>query len=515
MAPHSCDRLGERPEAEEVAEQLVTVEAELIHRSTLVAAVEGPQEVAPVAAVEHEQLGPLRQEPRHDSGALGPLEMARGEPRVTLDDVGGDERVLEVERGAAGLIGEDGPEGALFAARHGPFGAWGGSNPGVLDDRVQMDVLDVMAPVDDRRVEAEGRLVGDSQTLEQPQGPVDPKARLGLAVGAVELDIAERPHGVRSSLLETGAGFGPLTSEGERVHESLSRAQATGRPPQLALDPTPAGEGPAWDDDRLPTVVVERPFGEPPPDEVDELAVMERISDSGRDLVDGRAARVRSTGRDGDESRHDEVDRYYVHDALGHARELAKEASCVRDDHRLGHPEATDPSGARLGERGLHDRRADEGHRELAAHVEQSVLAERLREGIGVRPPERLRPGAPERHHPIANPVASELFGLLSQERRAGRTELGPSGPVEACQPLGTSAGCVLVLASAPGCSHFGLPVELRHEPGGRDQLFGGVALVTAVHIRRRDRDEVGECLAGSLGDGALGRELLQCRGDP
>ena len=70
VAAHPGDRLGKGPETEQVAEQLVAVEAELVDGGALVAAVEGAQEVAPVAAVEPEQLRPFGEQARHEPGAL-------------------------------------------------------------------------------------------------------------------------------------------------------------------------------------------------------------------------------------------------------------------------------------------------------------------------------------------------------------------------------------------------------------------------------------------------------------
>ena len=157
-----------------------------------------------------------------------------------------------------------------------------------------------------------------------------------------------------------------LAAEGKCVDDALGGTEGLRRPPQLALHPAAAGKGPLRHDDRLATVVVEGSLGEPALDEVDELAVAQRVPDPRRDLVDRRAGRVRAVGGDGDERRDDEIDGDDVDDAFGHARELAEQAPGVGDDDGLGHPEAPDPSRARLGERGLDDRGPDEGHGQLA-----------------------------------------------------------------------------------------------------------------------------------------------------
>ena len=50
-----ADRLGEALQQQQVAEQLPGVDPQPLDRGVLVAAVEGAEEVAPVAAVEREQ----------------------------------------------------------------------------------------------------------------------------------------------------------------------------------------------------------------------------------------------------------------------------------------------------------------------------------------------------------------------------------------------------------------------------------------------------------------------------
>ncbi len=87
---------------------------DLLDRGVLVAAVEVAQEVGAIGPVELEQarcLGDRAQEVAHP---LGRVEAAGREPRVALDDVRGDQRVLEVE-------GDDltlGVEHLLAHARH-------------------------------------------------------------------------------------------------------------------------------------------------------------------------------------------------------------------------------------------------------------------------------------------------------------------------------------------------------------------------------------------------------------
>ena len=65
----------------------------------------------------------------------------------------------------------------------------------------------IVVPVDDDGIEAERLLVGRAE-VEELQGAVDAKASLGLGVGAVELDIAERPFGEGPALFDRSGALG-------------------------------------------------------------------------------------------------------------------------------------------------------------------------------------------------------------------------------------------------------------------------------------------------------------------
>ena len=72
----------------------------------------------------------------------------------------------------------------------------------MLDDRRQVDLPDVGRPVDGGRVEAERRPVVLVHAVPEGQEAVDPVERVGLGVGAVELDVAERAVGQQVLLLQ-------------------------------------------------------------------------------------------------------------------------------------------------------------------------------------------------------------------------------------------------------------------------------------------------------------------------
>ena len=349
-------------------EELPPVVPQPVDRSALVAAVEGAEEVAPVPAVEEQEGGRLGHQVGHEGRPLGRGQVARGQPGIGVDHVGGDQRVLEVEGGQVAVGREDGlpgPVGPVGLARLARRGAY----PGVLDHRGQVDVPDVGLPVDGRRVEAEGLAVVGVHAVPQGEQPVHPVAGLGLGVGAVELDVAEGPVGQEVLLLQRGHPCGLAAPDGQRADHPLGQVHGLGRPGQLALHPAPSGEGPGGHDDGLSVAVVQRVFGEPGLDQLHQPAVAERVPDTGGHVVDGRT-RVGAAGRriqqglagHGDDGRHHQVDRDHVGDALGHPGELTEQAAGVGHDDRLGHPEAPDPARPRFGQRRLDDGRTHDGH---------------------------------------------------------------------------------------------------------------------------------------------------------
>ncbi len=216
VGPDPCDPGRERLGQQEMVEQVPPVVAQPVHRGAVVAAVEGAQEVAPVAPVEGQQRRRLGDQVGHECGPLAGRQVPRGQPGVGVDHVGGDERVLEVEGRQVALGGEDvlpGPVGAVGLDRL----ARCRPHPGVLDDRGEVDLVDVGGPVDGCGVEAEGGPVVLVHAVPQGEEPVDAVEGVGLGVGAVELDVAECPVGEQVLLLEGGHPLGLLAPDGERA----------------------------------------------------------------------------------------------------------------------------------------------------------------------------------------------------------------------------------------------------------------------------------------------------------
>ena len=94
---HPAHPGGERLRDDQLGEQLAGVLLDLLDRGVLVAAVEVAQEVGAVGAVELEQARRFGHGAQDVPDPLGRVEAAGREPRVALDDVRGDQRVLEVE----------------------------------------------------------------------------------------------------------------------------------------------------------------------------------------------------------------------------------------------------------------------------------------------------------------------------------------------------------------------------------------------------------------------------------
>ena len=239
VGPHPGDARREGLGQQQVVEQVPPVVVQPGGRRPFVAPVEGAQEVAPVPTVEGQQRRRLGHQVGHEGGPLGRRQVAGGQPGVGVDHVGGDQGVLEVEGGQVAVGGEDvlpgpvGPVGLDRLARR-------GADPGVLDDRGQVDLADVGGPVDGAGVEAEGGPVVVVHAVPQGEQPVDPVEGLGLGVGAVELDVAEGPVGQQVLLLEGGHPLGPLAPDGERPDHPLGQRHGRRCPGELALDPTAA-----------------------------------------------------------------------------------------------------------------------------------------------------------------------------------------------------------------------------------------------------------------------------------
>ena len=295
---------------------------DLLDRRVLVPAVEVAQEVGAVGPIELQQAGRLEHRAQRVPHPLGGVEPACRQPRVALDDVRGDQRVLEVERHDLALRIEH-----LLAHACHAVGAdrrsRRGLHPGVLDDRRQVDLGDVGRPVDAARVDVEVAAVGLVEAVPDLHEIVDLVDRLALGVEPVELDVGQRPLDLEALRLDLRGPLGLPSTERQVVQDLLAAGEHRLGTSELALDAATSDELPLRRDDRLALRVVHRMLAEPAAGVVDERAVLQRVDAAGRDLRD-RWGLVGPEGGDGDDRRDHEVDRDDVDGALRGAGERAR-----------------------------------------------------------------------------------------------------------------------------------------------------------------------------------------------
>ena len=257
-------------------EELPRVLAQSIDGRILEAPVERAQEVAAVASVERQERGRLPHEIRHEARPARRRQVAAGEPGVGVDDVGGHQRVLEVEHGEMPVGREDGPPLPVRPLVH-HRAAGLGADASVLEHRRKVDLVHVVVPIDGGRIEFEPGMVVAVTGLPQRNQVVHPVARVGLGVGAVELDVAEGTLGQRVPVLHPGGQLRLLAADRQGsdhlFHERHGRIGAF----ELPLDPPPPGEGPLGHVDGLAPVVVEGVAAEEVLRQLDEVPVAQRV----------------------------------------------------------------------------------------------------------------------------------------------------------------------------------------------------------------------------------------------
>ena len=232
-----------------------------------------------------------------------------------------------------------------------------------------------------------------------------------------------------------------LAPDGEQREQPLGVADARLGPLELLLHATAPREGPCGNCDGLAPVVVERMLGEPTLHEIDQGRVVERVDRTRGHLHDiGPLVRRRTPCRDRADGRDDEIDGNHVDDAFGNAGELFQQTAPVGEEDRLGHAKPTDPAGKWFGDRGLDDRRSQDRHGHIAACIDQRTLTDGLRERVGVGKAERRRSCAAHGDHAIGDPIGPQRFGLLCEQRGAGRAQLVARRFAELGQTVGRPA---------------------------------------------------------------------------
>ena len=213
-----------------------------------------------------------------------------------------------------------------------------------------MDVGYVAAPVDDTWVEAEGGLVGVVQGVPQAQQVLEPVDGFTLGVCAVQVHVSLGPADQVALFLQAGSHLRLAPPHGQHLQYLLRTVKRPGRPLQLLLDPATAGEGPLGNRYGLAHLVVDGVLGEPLPDHVHQVSVLQWVHAARRHLHDVGAliGSQGPSGGHGADGGHHEVDGNHVHGALGDTGKLLQQAAGVGDDDRLGHPKAPDPAGVRF-----------------------------------------------------------------------------------------------------------------------------------------------------------------------
>ena len=155
----------------------------------------------------------------------------------------------------------------------------GQADPGVGDDRRQVDVVDrtgpSRSPPGRSRSRAGPRAAGVSHSSISRSTGRWPRSRCRRRTARRSRGPGRPRPGAPRAWPSSSAW---RAADGERLQHLLGRAQGPGRLPQLALDPAPPGERPLGHVDRLALAVGERMLGEPGPDQVDQLAVAQRVA---------------------------------------------------------------------------------------------------------------------------------------------------------------------------------------------------------------------------------------------
>ncbi len=307
--------VGEGAGEQLAVKELPRVRPQLRHGRALEAPVERAQKVPPVTSVQSQQPGSPPDELGHEARPLRGREVAAGEPGVGVDDVRGEQRVLQVEHSEMPIGRQDGsplPFGPLVHDRLAGFRP----HAGVLEHRGKVHVVDVVVPVDDTGIEGEVHPVVAVARVPQLEEVVDPVARVGLGVGAVQRDVSEGPLGHHVSILDLGSQLRLLPPDRQGSDHPFRDRHGRVGALELPLHPPAAGEGPVRHVDGLPAVVVERVLPEEVLAELHQPAVAQRVPHARRDVVHLRPSSFWPARRHGEDGRDDHVHRDDVDDAL-------------------------------------------------------------------------------------------------------------------------------------------------------------------------------------------------------
>ena len=108
--------------------------------------------------------------------------------------------MLQVEHGQVPVGREDGPSGPLGTLLH-DRPSRGGANPGMVNHRWKVHIVDVVVPIDDGGIEAELLVILLVEGVPQVDQAIDAVTGVGLGVCPVKLDVAEGTLGQGMSVL--------------------------------------------------------------------------------------------------------------------------------------------------------------------------------------------------------------------------------------------------------------------------------------------------------------------------
>ena len=392
--------------------------------------VEVPDELGPRAPLEREPAGSAPRDVGEECRPLGERLRFQAHPDEVLDDVGLDQRAVDVEDGdhvgpafapldllqrqvlvwrrrcaASRLLA---PAGDGIGARH-------------PDHRRQVDLVQVVPPVEGRRVEGEDLSLGRGQRLPDVHQVLRLIDAVDVRVDAVELEDLEGAVQPDPALVEVvrdarhvGAGGKPLDDPLGDVDRSFHRL---GPPLDLVL----RWERPFRRPDRLAVAVAQGMDLEVLPAEVDHGPQPERVPVAGGRVVDAVLARPGRRRRHRQNRVDDEVGRDQVEHRVGQAGEVGQHPAGEGQDDRLRHSEALQPAGEGLGQGALDDRRPQDAERHLPMQLDDRALCHRLGERVDVR--EAHSPGvdAAPLDEPVLDPLLAQPLDGARHRRRPRR----------------------------------------------------------------------------------------------
>ena len=288
----------------------------------VVLAIEAALELGAGAAFEVEPARRLAQHPRHERRPFVERLRAQPHPQEVLDDVGLDQRAVDVEDREHVAAARPALHCRPHRARLGPGrGRAGGLlalarrrlGPRHAHDRREMHVLEVMRPVVQRGVERKFLLLGRRDLFPQRGHVARVEDAVDLGVHAVELDQVQPPVEALALGVQVVRDRGDAGAQRQALDDPLRCLDQAQRHTGLRRDLLPGRKRPGRRADRLPVAVAQRVRREVGPGLVRNPPQAQRVAAArggvihARPGVGGRVRRHREHGVD-DEVRGDDVE---------------------------------------------------------------------------------------------------------------------------------------------------------------------------------------------------------------